>query len=135
MGIPSNKDRWNCTVIAPDGKARCLLVKLGMLCNGSNNRHIYLSVEDAKCRLGLGGHHTVTATLNELQELGYITKTADSHFHVKTSETSRARTRRPSRKAGPGRKGPSMDFLTEEAGPKTAARARVESSTRRRKKR
>lgn len=139
----SNTDRFvrlphlilnSCAYRSLSLKARCLLVELGMLYNGSNNGGIFLSVEDAKCRLGLGDHHTVTAAFNELQELGFITKTAEAHFHVKTSETSRARTWRLNWEAGPGRKGPSMDFLAHEAEPKTTARARMERGMRALKK-
>lgn len=110
--------------------ARSLLVELVMLHNGENNGSLYLSVRDAAARMGLADLSAAGKAFAELEDLGFIVCTADAHFHVKAAERSRARCWRLTFEAGPGRKGPTMDFLEREPQPKTRARKRMERGLR-----
>lgn len=110
--------------------ARVLLQELAMLHNGQNNGSLYLSVRDAAARIGRADLSAAGNAFIELEELGFIECTADAHFHVKASEQSRARCWRLTFEPGPGRKGPTMDFLKREPGPKTKARKRMERGLR-----
>jgi hypothetical protein len=52
-------------------RARCLLVELKALYNGSNNGELFLSVRDAVARLNTGTHQA-TAAFRELEDRGFI---------------------------------------------------------------
>lgn len=106
--------------------ARALLVELVMLHNGENNGSLYLSVRDAAARLGLADHKAAMRAFDELEEMGFIVCTGEGYFHVKSSERSRARCWRLTFEAGPGRKGPTMDFEKREPAAQTKARRRME---------
>lgn len=110
--------------------ARALLVDLIMLDNGENNGSLYLSVRDSAGRLGLADYSAAGKALDELEALGFITCTADAHFHVKAAEKSRARCWRLTFEAGPGRKGPSHDYMEREPAPGTKSRKRMERGLR-----
>lgn len=110
--------------------ARALLVELVMLHNGENNGSLYLSVRDAAARLGLADNKAVKRAFNELVEMGFIACTAEGYFHVKAGEKSRARRWRLTFEAGPGRKGPTMDFEKREPAAQTPARNRMEKGQR-----
>lgn len=71
--------------------SRSLLFEIIKRFNGSNNGSLWLSVRDAAALMGVADHKSATAAFGELQTMGFIKMTADAHFSVKTSETSRAR--------------------------------------------
>lgn len=71
--------------------ARALLIELESLYNGSNNGDIFLSIDDARDRLGLGDDATAIKAFNELTTAKFIVKTVDSSFAVKASHRPRAR--------------------------------------------
>lgn len=110
--------------------ARALLVELVMLSNGSNNGSIYLGVRDAAHRIGLADTTAARNALDELTDTGFITMTQDGHFRIKASETSRARCWRLNWLHGPGRRMPSIDFLTHEPAPHTKAYRRMDRGNR-----
>lgn len=110
--------------------ARSLLVDLVMLYNGENNGSLYLSVRHAAHRMGVADLTAASRAFDDLVELGFIEVTQQSHFHVKASETSRARCWRITWEAGPGRKAPSWRFLEREPNPQTQARRRMERGLR-----
>lgn len=120
----------SCAYRALSPNARALLVELAMLENGSNNGSLYLSIRDAGDRIGVVDLTAVRKAFDELQELGFIAMTEESHFHVKTAEKSRARCWRLTWLAGPGRKGPSMDYAARQPEPGTKARKRMERGLR-----
>ncbi len=105
---------------------RALLVELVSLENGDNNGSLYLSVRDGAHRMGVSDLTAASTSFRRLQELGFIQMTEDSHFHVKASEKSRARCWRLTWLAGPGRKGPTMDFLEIEPEAGSRDRKRME---------
>lgn len=74
-----------------DLTARALLVELIMIENGENNGSLWLSVKDAKDRLGLSDARPVMRAFTDLQDRELVTLTKDAHFSIKTAETSRAR--------------------------------------------
>lgn len=110
--------------------ARSLLVELTMLYNGENNGSLYLGIRDAAHRLGVADLTAATGAFDELRELGFIEMTVDSKFKSGSSGQSRARCWRLTWEAGPGRKGPSMDFMNREPEPKTPARKRMDRGLR-----
>ena len=110
--------------------ARALLVDLTMLDNGGNNGSLYLSIRDAAGRLGMADLTAVRSAFDELQELGFVEMTEDASFHVKAAEKSRARCWRLTWLAGPGRKGPSMEFMTSQPQPGTKAHKRMDRGMR-----
>jgi hypothetical protein len=110
--------------------ARSLLVELAMLYNGENNGSLYLSVRDAAHRMGLADTTAASRAFDELLALGFVELAQMSHFSVKASETSRARCWRLTWEAGPGRKGPTMQFRECEPEPRTPARKRMERGQR-----
>lgn len=110
--------------------ARSLLVELTMLYNGDNNGSLYLGVRDGAHRMGVADLTAATRAFDELQELGFIEMTVDSKFRSGSSGQSRARCWRLTWEAGPGRRGPSMDFMNREPEPKTPARKRMERGLR-----
>ncbi len=110
--------------------ARALLVELTMLDNGGNNGSIYLGVRDAAGRLGMADLTAVRSAFDELQELGFVQMTEDASFHVKAADKSRARCWRLTWLAGPGRKGPTMEFATLQPEPGTKAHKRMERGMR-----
>lgn len=110
--------------------ARALLVELVMLHNGENNGSLYLGVRDAAHRVGLADTTAANHALDELTRTGFITMTVEGHFRVKASDTSRARCWRLNWLQGPGRRLPSLDFLTCEPAPQTKAYRRMERGNR-----
>lgn len=106
--------------------ARSLLVELTMLDNGTNNGSLYLSVRDGAHRMGVADLSSASRAFDDLIAMGFIEMTQDAHFRVKAAEASRARCWRLTWLAGPGRKGPTMDFLEREPAAKTLARKRME---------
>lgn len=110
--------------------ARALIVEITMLENGSNNGSLYLSIRDAAGRLGMSDLTSVRKAFDELQDLGFIQMTEEAYFHVKAANKSRARCWRLTWLTGPGRKGPSMNFLDREPVPGTKARKRMERGMR-----
>lgn len=119
-----------CAYRALSPTARSLLNELVMLENGSNNGSLYLSVRDAADRAGVTDLTAIRKAFDELQELGFIVMTEEAHFHVKAAERSRARCWRLTWLAGPGRKGPTMDFLERQPSPGTRAHKRMERGMR-----
>jgi hypothetical protein len=63
-------------------RARCLLVELKALYNGSNNGELFLSVRDAAARLKTGLHQA-TAAFRELADRGFIKPRQRGSFHWK----------------------------------------------------
>jgi hypothetical protein len=63
-------------------RARCLLVELKALYNGSNNGELFLSVRDAAARLKTGLHQA-TAAFRELVDRGFIKPRQRGSFHWK----------------------------------------------------
>lgn len=110
--------------------ARALLVELTMLENGVNNGSLYLGVRDAAGRLGMSDLTAVRSAFDELQQLGFVEMTEDATFHVKAADKSRARCWRLTWLAGPGRKGPTMDFVTRQPPPGTKAHKRMDRGMR-----
>lgn len=110
--------------------ARSLLVELVTLYNGENNGSLYLGVRDGAHRMGVADLTAASRAFDELQELGFIEMTVDSKFRSGSSGQSRARCWRLTWEAGPGRKGPSMDFMNREPDPKTQARKRMDRGLR-----
>lgn len=110
--------------------ARALLIELAMLDNGGNNGSLYLSVRDAAHRMGVADLTAASRAFDDLAELGFIEMTQDGHFHVKTSDKSRARCWRLTWLPGPGRKQPMWDMLEREPAPQTKARKRMERGLR-----
>lgn len=110
--------------------ARALLVELTMLDNGENNGSLYLGIRDAAGRLGMADLSAVRSAFDELQEFGFIEMTEDASFHVKAAEKSRARCWRLTWLAGPGRKGPSMEFMERQPQPGSKAHKRMERGMR-----
>ncbi|MDE0878821.1 MAG: hypothetical protein OSB00_09195 [Sphingomonas bacterium] len=106
--------------------ARSLLVELTMMEKGNNNGSLYLSVRDAADRMGVADLKAAQRAFDELVDLGFIAMTADAHFAIKAGDGSRARCWRLTWQAVPNKSGPSMDFLTRQPAPKTAARARMD---------
>lgn len=115
-------------------KSRSLLIELSMLYNGENNGSIYLAVEDAAARMGVGDPHTAGSAFEELVDRGFITMTKEAHFEVKAAEHSRARTWRLNWLPGPGRRTADWDFLSDFPAPKTAAHKRMDRGCRALKK-
>ncbi|MGB7655216.1 MAG: hypothetical protein WBL74_07025 [Novosphingobium sp.] len=74
-----------------DLTARAVLTELVTLFNGDNNGSLYLSVDDARGRLGIATKHPVLRAFNQLEAVGLIELTKDAHFAVKAAESSRAR--------------------------------------------
>lgn len=74
-----------------DLTARALLQELVHLHSGTNNGSIYLSVEDARLRLGLADKRPVLRAFGLLEASGLVELTKAAHFDVKTGEGSRAR--------------------------------------------
>lgn len=110
--------------------ARALLVELTSLENGKNNGSLYLSVRDAAARLGMSDLTSAGRAFDELQDLGFIEMTEDASFHVKAAEKSRARCWRLTWLPGPGRRGPTMQFLQRQPEPGTKAHKRMERGMR-----
>ncbi len=110
--------------------ARSLLVELTSLDNGENNGSLYLSVRDGAHRMGVADLTAASRAFDDLAALGFIEMTHDAHFRVKAADKSRARCWRLTWLAGPGRKGPSMDFLKQEPEPKTKAHKRMDLGLR-----
>lgn len=110
--------------------ARSLLVELTSLDNGENNGSLYLSVRDGARRMGVADLTAASRAFDNLVELGFIEMTQDAHFRVKAADKSRARCWRLTWLAGPGRKGPSMDFMNREPEPKTQAHKRMDRGLR-----
>ncbi|WP_227339754.1 hypothetical protein [Sphingopyxis sp. P8] len=110
--------------------ARSLLVELAMLENGSNNGSLYLGVRDGAHRLGVADLAAASRAFDDLARLGFIEMTKDSHFSVKTAESSRARCWRLTWVPGPGRKASTSDFLNREPMPKTQAWRRMDRGLR-----
>lgn len=110
--------------------ARSLLVELTSLDNGENNGSLYLSVRDGARRMGVADLKAASRAFDDLKSLGFIEMTQDAHFRVKAADKSRARCWRLTWLAGPGRKGPSMDFLKLEPEPKTQAHKRMDRGLR-----
>ena len=120
----------SCAYRALTPTARALLIELAMLENGSNNGSLYLSIRDAADRIGVADLTAVRKAFDELQDLGFIALTEESHFHVKAAEKSRARCWRLTWLAGPGRKGPTMEYATHQPHPGTKAHKRMENGMR-----
>lgn len=120
----------SCAYRALTPTARALLVELTMLENGSNNGSLYLSIRDATDRIGIVDLTAARNAFDELQDLGFIAMTEESHFHVKAAEKSRARCWRLTWLAGPGRKGPTMEYATRQPQPSTKAHKRMERGMR-----
>ncbi|MFA7585583.1 MAG: hypothetical protein WCY11_05205 [Novosphingobium sp.] len=76
--------------------------------------------------MGVADVTAASNALAELQDMGFIAVTQDAYFHVKASATSRARCWRLTWEAGPGRKGPSSEYLEREPAPQSKARKRME---------
>tara|TARA_B110001454_G_scaffold133413_1_gene124196 strand:- start:1106 stop:1861 length:756 start_codon:yes stop_codon:yes gene_type:complete len=110
--------------------ARALLIEVVMLYNGENNGSLWLSVRDAAHRNGVADLTAASNAFAELQEMGFIAMTQDAYFRVKASDTCRARCWRLTWEAGPGRKGPSSEFVQREPAPHTKARKRMERGLR-----
>lgn len=111
--------------------ARALLVELEMLSNGTNNGHIYLSVDNAAARMGLADHHAAGQAFNDLQERGFIEMMEEAqHFHVKAAERSRARRWLLTWNPGPGKRAPLWKFLDWEPVPKTRDAKRMDRGLR-----
>ncbi len=110
--------------------ARSLLVELASMENDSNNGSLFLSVQDGAHRMGVADLTAASRAFAELQDLGFIQMTQNAHFSVKAANTSRARCWRLTWRPGPGRRGPSWDFLEREPEPKTAARKRMDRGLR-----
>ena len=110
--------------------ARALLVEMASLDNGKNNGSLYLSVRDAAARLGMADLTSTTKAFAELLEFGFIEMTEEAHFHVKAADKSRARCWRLTWLPGPGRRGPSMEFLARQPEPGTKAHKRMERGMR-----
>ena len=91
--------------------ARALLVELTRMDNGGNNGALWLSVRDGAALMGVANTKSASAALAELQELGFIVKTKDAHFRIKTAETSRARCWRLTWLPIPKKQGPTNDYL------------------------
>lgn len=106
--------------------ARSLLFELGALENGLNNGSLYLSVRDAAHRMGLADTTSASNAFDELIDLGFIVITKDAHFHVKAAEQSRARCFRLTWLSGPGRKGPTLDYIDREPPAGTLAFKRMQ---------
>lgn len=120
----------SCAYRALSVTARALLVELTMLDNGENNGSLYLSIRDAADRIGISDLTAVRNAFDELQALGFIELTEDAHFHVKAADKSRARCWRLTWLAGPGRKGPTMNFTTLQPESGTKAHRRMEKGMR-----
>ena len=120
----------SCAYRALTPTARALLVDLAMLENGANNGSLYLSIRDAADRIGVADLTAVRKAFDELQGLGLIAMTEESHFHIKAAEKSRARCWRLTWLAGPGRKGPTMDYPSRQPDPGTKAHKRMERGMR-----
>lgn len=110
--------------------ARALLIEVVMLYNGENNGSLWLSVRDAAHRMGVADVTAASNAFAELQDMGFIAMTQDAYFRVKASDTCRARCWRLTWEAGPGRKGPSSDYMEREPDPQTKARKRMERGLR-----
>lgn len=109
---------------------RALIVELAMLYNGKNNGSIYLSVDDARDRLGFSDHNAAKKAFNELQALGFIEKTREAYFGVKAGEASRARCWRLTWLPGPRRGPASCEFKIKEPEAGTRERKRMERGTK-----
>ncbi|CAN1555001.1 hypothetical protein MCEREM21A_02354 [Sphingomonadaceae bacterium] len=110
--------------------ARALLFEIISLYNGQNNGALYLSVRDAAARLGLADLGAASRAFDELEAMGFIVCTVEGYFSVKTANQSRARRWRLTFEAGPGRKGPTMEFQKREPCAQTQARKRMERGLR-----
>lgn len=104
-----------------DTVARSLLTELVMIENGKNNGSLWLSVADATDRLGLADQRPAMRAFDDLQDRGLVAMTKDSHFSVKTGETSRARCWRITWLAFDNRPA-SNDWQAYQAPPKSKAR-------------
>jgi len=120
----------SCAYRALTPTARALLVELTMLENGANNGSLYLSIRDAADRIGIVDLTAARNAFDELQDLGFIAMTEEAHFHVKAAEKSRARCWRLTWLAGPGRKGPTMEYATCQPQPGTKPHKRMEKGMR-----
>lgn len=111
--------------------ARALLVELAMMENGRNNgTGLYLSVRDAADRIGVADPNTAGRAFQELEELGFISMTADSHLAIKAGAGSRARYWRLTWQAVAGKQGPTNDFYEAQPRPKTQAHKRMDRGLR-----
>ena len=109
--------------------ARSLLVELVSMENGSNNGSLFLSVKDGAHRMGVADLTAASRAFDELQEMGLIAMTQEARF-TSAADKSRARCWRLTWLAGPGRKGPTGEYLSREPAPQTVARRRMERGLR-----
>lgn len=112
-----------------DPVARSLLTELAMIENGKNNGSLWLSVADATDRLGLSDARPAMRAFEDLQDRGFIAMTKDSHFSIKTAETSRARCWAITWLAF-GNKPPANSWQAYEAPPQTKARSAADRGLR-----
>lgn len=120
-----------------DTVARCALVELCMVENGSNNGSLWMSVRDMADRLGLSDCKAVTRAFADIMDRRFAAITKDAHFSVKASETSRARCWRLEWLVWPdgprGKRAPCWDFEQWElpAGATTQERAAIRRANKR----
>jgi hypothetical protein len=70
--------------------ARSLLFELQAMFNGTNNGTLFLSQRDAAARLGLSDLKAAKKAFDELFQLGFLTQTIGSSFHMKAGCISKA---------------------------------------------
>jgi DNA-binding MarR family transcriptional regulator len=70
--------------------ARALLVEFIMLENGKNNGLLFMGVRTAAARMGLADSHAASAALDELEDMGFIARTAESEW-ARTGQGGKAR--------------------------------------------
>jgi hypothetical protein len=71
--------------------ARALLVEFVIMDTGQNNGSFWLSVRDGAARIGLSNKDSAAKAFAELETAGFLRKTKEAHFSIKTADTSRAR--------------------------------------------
>lgn len=114
---------WACL----DPVARCSLIELIHLFNGSNNGSLYLSTKDLTARLGYSDERAAIRSLDMLERVGLIEQTKGAHFDIKTGDASRARCWRLAWHSWPenpqrSRRAPVFDFERYEATDRRADR-------------
>lgn len=70
--------------------ARSLLTEFIMLDKGNNNGLLFMGVRDAAARMGVSDLKSASAAIHELEEMGFIARTAESEW-ARTGQGGKAR--------------------------------------------
>ena len=106
--------------------ARALLFEIAMLENSENNGQLYLSVRDARDRLGLGDTKAVTKAFDELLMAHLIVITKEAQFVRLAPDISKARSFALTWRRILGKSGASDAYLGYAPAPKKAASLRAQ---------